>query len=399
MWVSLEDVYAAYVDCRKRKRNSESCASFEIDLEKNIYDLYVELNDKSYRIGESIAFCVTKPKVREVFAANFRDRIVHHLIIGKTLKLFEDEFIDDTYNCRKGKGTMKSHERLVELSNQYKDGWCLCCDIKGFFMSIPKQSLADKLEAFLRSRYDGADLEEIVWLTRMVVMHKPQNLCERRGELRLWDLIPKEKSLFTCNPDNGMAIGNLTSQIFANFYLSEFDHMIEASGMGYCRYVDDFRLFSNDKRQLLDAIPTMRKYLADIGLLLHPDKIELQQVRKGIPFVGAVVKQGRLYVGNRTIYNANQMIKSYNRLDEAQIEENIDRFCSRYNSYMGFMVHAKSYAIRYACWNRVSDKVKKYVILKNMRVLNARSKYKSINKIKSEYYGLFKCKGSRFQKV
>jgi len=108
--LSIEELYQAYYDCRKTKRKSSSCIRFEIQEAENLAELYHELLDGTYEIGSSICFIVTEPKLREVFAADFRDRIVHHLVINKFNYLFEERFIDNTFNCRKGKGTLNAVE-------------------------------------------------------------------------------------------------------------------------------------------------------------------------------------------------------------------------------------------------------------------------------------------------
>lgn len=386
-WVSLEEIYAAYLDCRKRKRNTKSCAIFEIYEAENLQTLYEELNAGTYQIGVSDAFCVTRPKVREVFAADFRDRIVHHLLMLKTGDLFEADFIDNTFNCRIGKGTNAAHACVLQYANEYADGWVLDGDMQGFFMSIPKTNLADDLEAFLRAKYKGKDLEQVVWLTRMVALHQPQYKCRRKGNLKLWDLLPAKKSLFTCGDHLGMAIGNLTSQIYANFYLSPFDHWLASiPGIGYCRYVDDIRLFAHDKQTLLRLLPLIRERLAAIGITLHPRKVELQQVRKGFAFVGANVKQGRLYIGNRTVGNAFNMIRIYNHLPVEEMAESVDKFVQRYNSYAGYMRHYLTYAVRWRIWNEVGDHVKQFVYLSdNLCVLHARNKYRKLTILKNNF--------------
>lgn len=398
-WVSLEELYLAYLDCRKRKRGTNSCAIFELNEAANLYQLWQDLNDGTYQIGKSIAFCVTRPKVREVFAADFRDRIVHHLLMMRTMPLFEEEFIDETYNCRKGKGTAAAHAKALEYSLEYADGWVLDFDIQGFFMSINKKMLADRLEAFLRERYKGEDLEQVVWLTRMVALHCPEKLCERHGDLTLWRLLPPDKSLFTCGEGLGMAIGNLTSQEYANFYLSPFDHFVKAHpGIAYIRYVDDGRLFSHDKAALLALIPEIRKYLREHdGLRLHPRKISLQPVRKGFTFVGVAIKGGRIYTGNRTVGNCWKMIEFYNRLPIREQQESVTKYVQRYNSYMGYMIHHSSYSIRYREWQHVGGMKSFVYIEKQMGKITPLIQYNQYQQIKQEYYDLRKHPGSGLQ--
>lgn len=398
-WVTLEELYLAYLDCRRRKRGTKACAIFEINEAANLYQLWQDLNDGTYQIGKSIAFCVTRPKVREVFAADFRDRIVHHLLMMRTMPLFEEEFIDETYNCRKGKGTAAAHAKALEYSLEYADGWVLDFDIQGFFMSINKKMLADRLEAFLRERYKGEDLEQVVWLTRMVALHCPEKLCERHGDLTLWRLLPPDKSLFTCGEGLGMAIGNLTSQEYANFYLSPFDHFVKSHpGIAYIRYVDDGRLFSHDKAALLALIPEIRKYLKEHdGLRMHPRKISLQPVRKGFTFVGVAIKGGRIYTGNRTVGNCWKMIEFYNRLPIREQQESVTKYVQRYNSYMGYIIHHSSYSIRYREWQHVGGMKSFVYIEKQMGKITPLIQYNQYQQTKQEYYDLRKHPGSGLQ--
>lgn len=131
-WCTLNDLYEAYRDCKKRKSSSTSYARFAANEAFNLYDLWVELNNHTYKIGRSDAFCVTRPKIREVFAAQFRDRIVHHLVMLRLIPLFESEFINDTYNCRVGKGTDYGITRVKQFMDIHKNGWILKCDLRSF---------------------------------------------------------------------------------------------------------------------------------------------------------------------------------------------------------------------------------------------------------------------------
>ena len=112
--IGLEEVFEAYYDCRKNKRRTANALLFESDYESYCVELWRDINERTYSIGRSIAFIVTKPKPREVFASDFRDRVVHHLVARRLEPLFESVFIEDTYNCRKGKGTLYGVKRLAQ---------------------------------------------------------------------------------------------------------------------------------------------------------------------------------------------------------------------------------------------------------------------------------------------
>jgi len=173
-FVTMEELFDAYEDCRRKKKKSPSYQDFKINEMENLIKLYHELNDGTYQIGKSICFVINQTKLREVFAADFRDRIVHHLIIKRFLKYFEDYFIDNSYSCRIGKGTLKgisdAHDVIKKFNN---DCWIFKGDIQNFFMSINKNILADNLEKFISERYNGLHKARWINLIRMEALHRP----------------------------------------------------------------------------------------------------------------------------------------------------------------------------------------------------------------------------------
>ena len=79
------------------------------------------------------------------------------------------------------------------------------------------------------------------------------------------------------------------------------------------RYVDDDNSFSHNKELLLKALPNYRIFLkGELGIDLHPKKIYLQPVKHGFKFIGSVIKQNRIYAGNRTIGNLYSLVRYYN---------------------------------------------------------------------------------------
>ena len=164
--------------------------------------------------------------------------------------------------------------------------------------------------------------------------------------------LPRSKSLFTTGKDRGLPIGNLTSQIFANFYLDFFDKYVKDNcGIDYYgRYVDDFVIIHHDKHYLLKLQKNLCSYLtARLHLRLHPRKVYLQHYSKGVKFIGAVIKPGRIYIGNRTKGNLYEKIVCCNKKITDCPAENrktaVDLQAS-INSYLGFMIHYKTFKIR-----------------------------------------------------
>ena len=346
--IPFNEFVEAYYDCRRTKRNKDSAIEFEMNWQCDLYQLYTEVNERTYTISDSITFVTTRPKKREVFAASFRDRIVHHLVCRKIEPLFEAYFIHDTYNCRAGKGTdygvKRLHQRIQEVSENYtRDCYVAKFDMQGFFMSISRSILWNMLEIFLIERYNGSDKDLILWLVEKIVLHDPENHCVRKMPKYMWHDIPANKSLFTNGDGYGLPIGNLTSQMFANFYLTEFDKWMSERFV-YGRYVDDFYVIDYDKRKILKTIPEMRKQLAKVQVNLHPDKVYIQHYSKGISFIGGVVKKYRIYSGNRTVDNFKMAILRINEIKDRK--EQAEHTVQVINSYLGFLKHRRTYNIR-----------------------------------------------------
>lgn len=356
-YVTPEELMEAYCDCRKRKRHTLNAYKFEMHESENLYQLWYDLNSLTYKVGRSITFVVDKPVKREIFAADFRDRIVHHLLVKRILHLFESDFIDDTYSCREGKGTWygvkRCADQIRQCSEDYsKPAYVLKCDLKSFFMTINKAQLYDMLVHFLEDfgKISGSELEFDKWLTKLIIFNNPQDNCIRKQSKSHWNGLPKNKSLFSVEKGFGLPIGNLTSQLFANFYLSWFDHWIkEDLGIKYYgRYVDDFYLVSGDKEELKRCIPLIRQKLADFGVILHPKKLYLQDIYKGVKFIGSVIKPNRIYISSRTKGSAWQALKEVTEiLQDCHGEKSALEYCeSVMNSYLGFMMDRNTFNVR-----------------------------------------------------
>lgn len=347
----LTDVFKAYYDARENKRNTYSQLRFEMNLEENLMELYHEIEERRYRVGRSICFITNVPVKREIFAADFRDRVVHHLLCNYVGPLFERTFITDSYSCRKGMGThfgigrLEHHIRSCSNNFQWKC-YLLKLDIQGYFMNINRQTLYDiisqKLDRFAGRRACGCktwaqllDFDLIRFLAREIVFNDPTKNCEVRGNQRQWVGLPPSKSLFHTPESCGLPIGNLTSQLFSNVYLSKLDDFVKRKlrVKHYGRYVDDFYIVGSDRFRLMQLVPIIRNFLREeLGLNLHPDKIYLQEVTKGINFLGTNIKPYRRYLVNKTKRRINRQMRSVGHRPPRLMIATI-------NSYLGYMQH------------------------------------------------------------
>ncbi len=354
----LRDLYHAYKDARKHKRNRPYQLKFEFQLEENLIALRDELITGTYRPLASTCFVIHDPKMREVFAANFRDRIVHHLFYNYTHQLFERTFIYDSYSCIKNRGThfgierLKHHIRSVS-AGYLRPAYVLKIDIRGYFMNINRGILLQMCRATLQKMRDHvSDVAGLTWgdkldyvfvdyLLTTIICTDPTNHCQRLGATTDWRNLPDEKSLFFTAPDCGLPIGNLSSQLFSNVYLNGLDQFIKRR-LGckhYGRYVDDAYIVSHDPILLKRMIATIADFLwSELGLVIHAQKTRVVNVCQGIDFLGAYIKPFRTYVSKHSLKRIKCRLLPLCR-DRKVSEPMI-------NSYLGVLSHYHSYCLR-----------------------------------------------------
>ena len=378
--VTTEGMLEAYYDCRRSKRRTASAIVYEMNYESNLIALRDRINTRTYQPGKSICFVVTRPRYREVFAASFEDRIVHHYIALRLESLFELVFSPRTFNCRKGKGQLYGVKMLEadikEASNNYTtDCYIMKLDLQGFFMSIDKSMLARMIDKFIVKYYKGNDIDDLRYLCQVVVLHCPEKNCERHSPREMWDHLPANKSLFTNGEGKGVAIGNLFAQLFANFLLNELDWYIEELGIKYHgRYVDDFYCIHKDKQVLLSAVPKIRAKLAELGLSLNHKKFYFQHYTKGVEFTGAVVIPYRTYCCNRVLTNFIAAVRKLNR--SKNIDDVTHAVCS-INSYLGLLRQSNEYAQRLKILKMIEPRAYKWIYIKgHYEVLCIKNQYK-----------------------
>jgi len=115
---SLANIHRQYLQCRRNKRNTLNALRFEYGLEENLARLREKLEGRSYTPSRSVCFFAPGPKLREIFAADFRDRVVHHVLVNHLERIWEPRFIHDSYACRRGKGVHAAVQRLQQFVRQ-----------------------------------------------------------------------------------------------------------------------------------------------------------------------------------------------------------------------------------------------------------------------------------------
>ena len=396
--ISLESIVEAFEDCCRNKKSSNDYIQFLSNYQSELVRVWQDIRYGRYAPGKSKCFVVEWPVYREVFAADFADRIVHHWWSLRVNPLLEQRFTeqgDVSKNCRVGHGVHSAVKDARKMVDEHPDWWVGRFDIEGFFMSMDKALLYEMLDLFIRDNYKGDDLQCLLYVTRVIVFHCPQDNCIRRSNIEKWSHIPPRKTLFGQPKEKGCAIGNLPSQEGANFYLSILDfYILEIKKCKlYIRFVDDFIVFMETREELVALVPELNNFLNEQLLVnLHPKKIYIQPVRNGVLFVGAMIRPGRTYISNRTRGKMYNKLRFYNKMaEEGKALQFLDKFVASMNSYLGMMVHYRTFKIRRKVYENTSpiwwqyvymaNDYKKYVIKKQYRPLEISKK-----KVKSGAY-------------
>ncbi len=343
-----------------------------------------QLHKHTYKPSRSICFAVTYPKVREIFAADFKDRIVHHLLVSYLEPYFEKRFIYSSFACRKEKGTLCATKYIQKClgkvtKNYTKKVYYGQFDIKSFFTSIDKKILEEILVKNIQKGFKNNLQKELIWLTKVILNNDPTVNFTIKGDSNLLKQVPAHKSLFNVSKSKGLPIGNLTSQFFANVYLNELDQYVkrELKVKYYSRYVDDIVLISNSIKEIKQWRNKIDIFLKNrLKLSLHPKKDKFGSVYSGIDFVGYVIKPRYILSRNRVVGNLKNKLKLFNQglllvsqnqkqtvlpLHTPPSKEELSKILAMINSYYGHFRHVNCFNLRKEIYENHFGILKEYL--------------------------------------
>ncbi len=305
--ISVENLLAAWKEFVRGKRKRADVQEFQLWLMEHILSLHTDLHNHIYHHGPYQHFKISDPKPRDIHKATVRDRLLHHAVYRMLHPFFHKRFIADSFSCQLEKGTHRAMNRFRSFAyqvskNHTKTCWVLKCDIRKFFASIDHDILKTTL-------------------SRSVTNHNT-----------LWLLGAIISSFNSGAYGKGLPLGNLTSQLFVNVYMNEFDRFIkhELKVKHYIRYADDFVLLSQDRDYLVSLIPLISDFLyKKLSLQLHPDKVCIKTLASGIDFLGWVH-----FPTHRVLRTATRR-----RMSARVSERNIQ-------SYLGLLKHGNTFALR-----------------------------------------------------
>lgn len=312
--VEPENLRLAFWKASRGKRHRPDQRSFAANLSVELELMRCGLLDGEYPLGNYTRFMIYDPKEREICAAAFQERVLHHALMTVCEPHFEKWLIFDTYACRKGKGQFKAVRRAQEFARQSE--WFLKADFRKFFDSVPH----DRLKSLLHHKFKDDRL--LTWFDRII-------------------------DTYETHPGHGLPIGNLTSQYFANFYLDPLDRLIKEKLQikGYVRYMDDFSVWGSSKSALKIARDDLCTFTMNtLGLELKGLPY-LNRSLHGIDFLGMRVFPDRVDLNRRSTKRFKAKVRQYEWMLSAGLMTEQD-FQDRVTALTAFVQQADTEALR-----------------------------------------------------
>ncbi len=318
--ISVENLFSAWREFAKGKRRKPDVARFEVSLEDNIIKLNEELASDAWRPDPYVAFSICDPKPRRIHKASVRNRVLYQAVFRKMYDAFDSGFIHDSYSSRLGKGThagVTRSERFIgkASSNWHRPTFVLQCDVRKFFDSIDHEILLSLI-------------------------------ARRIGDERILQLARKIIGSFSVGLGKGLPLGNVTSQLFANIYLNEFDQFMKRTldEPLYLRYCDDFAVVGTNRQKLASLLPLIEDFLKTrLKLSLHERKTSIRSVMAGIDFLGYVI------LPHRNVLRTKTKRRIFQRLERGASKETIQ-------SYVGVLSHGKNRNLEQKLHNLLAEK-------------------------------------------
>ena len=365
--IPLEEWYEVNRQCRRRKAMKPSCLIFQYHLVVQLVELVHEVGNMEYVMRVGICFMITVPRLREVLAADFGDRLVQTWYFNELNWCMEQYHMHpDSYSCRVGKGGLRAvqqfQEYVFEVSEGYtKDCYVASLDLQSFFMSIDTELAVVLMSRFIEEVYGGPHKNLLLYLTRIIYQSLPQSHCVIKSNERMWIGFPKSKSLRGKTNGIGIPIGNVTSQMLANFLTTFYLRYLSSLGYLFVHYTDDTAFVFRDLARFLEDIGRFEWFLqTELHLTLHPHKRYIQHYSKGICMLGYKVRYDRTLPSDRIVHNLKWKVECAIRKAEGNVSYMMvekDHFVQVINSYMGLMKWCNTFRSRRTILKSIADSV------------------------------------------
>jgi len=318
----LKNLELAFYKAGRGKKEKESYQLYSSQLNANLKNLQKVLMNEVYNIGKYHFFTIYDPKKRLICAAPFNERVLHHAIMNVCHTSFEKKQIYDSYATRPGKGTFSALKRAHIFHK--RNLWFLKLDFRKYFDSIDHKVLKKQMRDIFKDKKLLALLDTII-------------------------------DSYSFAEGKGVPIGNLTSQYFANHYLTKLDHLVkEKFKLDYVRYMDDMILWSENKEKLLEYGYEFSSYARDeLQLTLKP--FCLNRTNKGCPFLGFLLYPDRINLALRSRTRFIKKIRMYDLNLKSKIWSETE-YQNHVLPLLSFVKHANSIEFRKQILKRIDEK-------------------------------------------
>lgn len=284
--VDVDNLLAAYYNAAKGKRWKREVIKFSACLFDNVLMLRERLLAGTMDFGKYNYFKIYDPKERMISAARFEERVVHHAAMRVCEPHFERHLISDTYATRKGKGVYAAIDKA--RVGMRRMGYVAKLDVRKYFDSIHHDVLKVKLRRLFKDRRLLAMMDAII-------------------------------DSYEVTSGRGIPIGNLTSQYFANYYLSFLDHFVKETLRVpvYVRYMDDMLVFGENKEVVKGYVAAIKHYVeSELLLQLKPEV--LMDTEKGVSFLGYSVYRHKILLNRRSKLRLKRKYRLYTGFWESE---------------------------------------------------------------------------------
>lgn len=314
--VDYENIQLAFMKARRGKARKAEVNKFLQNFDRNIEELRLQLLSGDIKVGNYHYFKIKDPKERKICAAPFSERVLHHAIMNVCHEYFDRTLISDTYATRPGRGVYTAIDRAKYYQNKYR--YVVKLDYRKYYDSISHDLLKQRLRRLFKDKH-------------------------------LLEMFDKIIDSYECTPGKGLPIGNLTSQYFANYYLSAVDHLMknERRIPGYVRYMDDIVMYGNDRDMLKEEFELMKEYsVENLGLTLKSPVFT--QTVKGVAFLGYKIYPHHIQLNGRSKRRYREKVLDY----EHKLEKGIwneQTYHDHIVPVVAFAERASSFGFRKSC--------------------------------------------------
>ena len=343
---SIENLKTAFNKAKKGKSRKWYVEEFESNLDNELAKLKIEVETQTYKPKPLKRFIMRDPKTRVIHASAFRDRVIHHAICNIIEPIFEKVFIYDTFANRKNKGAHSGLKRFDKFKRKVSRNGELLRNAKDNNMIV-----GYALKADIRHYFDTVDLEILMKTIRKKIKDD-KVLQVIKTILDNHDFKIKGK---------GMPLGNLTSQFFANVYLSELDYYIKHNLKihYYIRYVDDFVILHRSKEKLLLYKWLINNFLKQrLKLELHPEKSKLIPLHNGVNLLGFRIFYHYRLPRKSNLRNFEEKLSNIYTLTLREREStSSNKINKMLEGWFGYVMHGSTYKLR----KRIVSKLKSFM--------------------------------------